>query len=327
MQEPRPSKWSSDQVWAKSRFDVEGLIGAAATLFIGLVLGQFWAPLFFLSLVIAIIILLATRRQLRIPPPVTENLVIAPCDGIVHSVMPASPPPELRLGGGTYLRLRIASSPASTNALYAMISGKLCSIILEDADSSVITAHHPEKEGLAKVHFCFENLGIRIGYTAATGGFGPRLEITSKQGDSVEAGSIIAKRRLGGWCDIYLAEDARLLISKGQSLIGSETVLCRLKRDEEAHISAANVADFLGEDTHKTTPKPVLEDVSHAQPPVSKAEANAPKPSQSEEATPAELTPQPDHKPETKPTSKPDGLEDAAARLVKKLKKTSDDIS
>jgi len=69
---------------------------------------------------------------------------------------------------------------------------------------------------------------------------------------------VIGKRRLGGWCDLYLAADAKLLVSVGQTLIGAETALCRLLRTSEE--------DLQGSETEavEETAKETLEDVGTA---------------------------------------------------------------
>ncbi len=217
-------------IWARTSFDLEGIVGALAAWLVGLLLGAIWSPLFWLGFVAAIVILLATRKQTRTSPDIA-NLVTAPCDGIVQSVTRAVPPGELRLGGGERLRLRISSSPMATNPVYAVMTGEVTSVILEEPDTSVIFASEPDTPGLATAHISYESLGERVGCTVATGGFGPRLEVFSEMGDPVRAGRVIGKRRLGGWCDVYLDADARVLVRAGQTLIGGETMLCRLIRN------------------------------------------------------------------------------------------------
>lgn len=243
---PRTGK----RVWARTKFDLEGIAGAVAALIIGVLLGWIWSPLFLLGLTMAVIILMATRKRERVAPDLT-NIVVAPCDGIVHSVKLAHPPTELRLPGGERLRLRVASAPSTTNPLYASITGEISSVILEEPDMSVLLASQPELPGLAVAHVALESLGQQVGYTVSTGGFGPRLEIISEAGDPVRLGRVIGKRRLGGWCDIYLPAEAKLLVQEGQTLIGSETVLCRLVASDtvEAYPEPADVVRAPEEET------------------------------------------------------------------------------
>lgn len=241
-------RWS----WARTGFDAEGLVGALAAWLTGLLLGAIWGPLFWLGMILAVVILLGTRKQVRTPPD-AANLVLSPCDGVVHSIEMVMPPSELRLPTGDRLRLRIASSPATTNPIYAPITGEVTSIILEDPNPSVVLAGNPMTPGLAVAHLKLESVGDAVGLMISTGGFGPRLDVSSEAGDAVRAGRVIGKRRLGGWCDVYLKPGARLLVSPGQSLIGAETVLCRL--------SAAIVEDELPREEDVVEPQPDEEDL------------------------------------------------------------------
>lgn len=297
------------RVWARMGFDIEGIVGALAAWLVGLLLGWLWGPLFWLGAFAAIIILLATRRQSRTAPD-AANLVIAPCDGVVHSIAKAHPPTELRLGGGERLRVRISSAPTSTNPIHAPITGEVASVVMEEPNPSVITASHPDLPGLAVAHVTLESLGQSIGCTVATGGFGPRLEMMSEPGDPVRAGRVIGKRRLGGWCDIYLASDARLLVSAGQTLVGSETVLCRLKREAGSAAEAENTVDEIAEILPIT--EDVLDEVEAAEikeAEVAKDEASETK-AEDSQTDPADDSLFSDN----------DEPDEAAARLFKKLK-------
>lgn len=193
---------SGDRPWARIGFDIEGIVGALAAWLVGLLLGSIWGPLFWLGLIAAALILLATRRQERTLPD-SANLVIAPCDGVVQSVSMAVPPVELRLPATDHLRIRVSSSPASPNTIHSPITGELVSVIEEEPDPSVFFATTPELNGLAVAHLEFKSMDEMVGLRVSTGGFGPRLEIVTEIGDAVRAGRVVGKRRLGGWCDIY----------------------------------------------------------------------------------------------------------------------------
>ncbi len=223
MARKRQRNWA----WARTSFDLEGIGGAAAGLLVGLLLGWIWAPLFWLGVFFAVLALLATRADDRVTPDLA-NIVVAPCDGVIHSVDRAAPPMELRLEGDEWLRVRISSSPVSTNPIYASITGQIASLIEEEPDASRIIAAHADDDGLAVAHITLKSLSRKVGVSVSTGGLGPRLDMISEAEDSVRAGRVIGKRRLGGWCDLYLRADSKLLVSEGQTLIGAETVLCRL---------------------------------------------------------------------------------------------------
>lgn len=251
--------------WARTGFDIEGIVGALAAWLGGLLLGAIWSPLFWLGALAAILVLLATRKQERISPDAT-NLVLAPCDGVVHSITRAVPPSELRLEQTEHLRLRVASSPASPNTLHAPITGEIMSVIQEEPNPSIIFATEPDIPGLAVAHIGFSSRGDMVGFSVMAGGFGPRLEMLGQSRDAVLAGRVVGKRRLGGWCDIYLKPDARLLVREGQTLIGAETVLCRLAV-EPADIIEEQATDEADSDIELPPAEVVSEEVTGEEPP------------------------------------------------------------
>lgn len=246
MSESSTSKKAPKRIWARTSFDLEGIVGALAAWLVGILLGWLWSPLFWIGAGLAVIILLATRRQARVAPE-DASLVVAPCDGVVHSVETATAPSELRMDGSEFVRVRVASSPFSTNRVYASMTGEISSIILEEPDSSVVLASQPDLSGLAVAHVALESLGQKIGYRVATGGFGPRLEMISEAGDPVRTGRVIGQRRLGGWCDIYLPAGTDVSVVAGQTLIGAETVLCHLSSDSAVR-AAPDATDEAADD-------------------------------------------------------------------------------
>lgn len=212
--------------WLRSGFDLEGYVGALAAWLLAILLGWLWSPLFWIGFVAAVVILFATRTAER-TAPVGENLIVAPCDGMVVSVGGATPPDELRLPTGRWTRVRISVGPTKTNGIYAPMDGGLDHIILETGDPAAFAATKPDRPGLSVAYVALESGSRAVGMRAATGGLGPRLEINGEPGDAVRLGRNIGTLRLGGWCDMYVPADVDILPAVGQTLIGSETVLGR----------------------------------------------------------------------------------------------------
>ena len=218
--------------WLTWGLDWEGVAAALAALLLALLLGWIWPPLFWVGFVLMVAVLFASRYARRTPPELA-NAIVAPCDGRIVSIEPAEVPEELRLSNVPMTRIRITSAPSATNRIYAPISGGLKSVILLPGDSSVVFAARPEDDGLEVLNLGFESLGQHVGVRLASGGFGPRMDVQADAGDAVRAGKPVAVRRLGGWCDVYVPGDVGPLIWVGQSVIGGETVMGRLKRDGE----------------------------------------------------------------------------------------------
>ena len=218
--------------WLTGGLDWEGVAAALACLLVGLLLSWVWDPLFWIGFAAMIFALMAARWANRTPPDLASG-IIAPCDGVVVSVTPADPPGEMRMSDRETTLIRIASSPAATNRLYAPIAGSLESLITEEGEQSVPFAMRPDADGLAVSYCLFESRGQQVGVRVATGGFGPRQELEAEAGDILRLGRVFGKRRLGGWCDVYVPASAGQLIWPGQTLVGGETVLGRLKSETD----------------------------------------------------------------------------------------------
>ena len=94
------------------------------------------------------------------------------------------------MSGAETTRIRISSSPASTNRLYAPIAGSLESLITEEGENSTPIAMRPDADGLAVSYLMFESRTQQVGVRIATGGLGPRQEIEVETGDILRLGRV-----------------------------------------------------------------------------------------------------------------------------------------
>jgi phosphatidylserine decarboxylase len=221
--------------WLNIMLDWEGVAAAAGAFLAALLLGWIWSPLFWIGFAAMLVALAAGRWSRRSPPDVADG-VVAPCDGVVVSIERSEPPTALRMSSNDLVRVRISSSPASANKLYTPIAGGVDLITVSQGEPSVPLAMRPDDEGLTRAYITFESAGERAGVALATGGLGPRIDLDIETGDVVRLGRAFGTRRLGGWCDLYLPAGLSVLVWPGQSLIGGETVIGRMRSaagDEE----------------------------------------------------------------------------------------------
>lgn len=241
--------------WLKAGFDWESVAAAAGALLIALLLGWIWSPLFWVGFAAVIVSLAAGRWSRRTPPDIVEG-VVAPCDGVIVSIELSDVPNELRFAGQTATRIRIASAPVSTNKVYAPIAGSIEALGLTQGEASVPLAMSPDDEGLTRAFATFESQGEQVGIRLVSGGLGPRIELLAEAGGITRLGRVFATRRLGGWCDVFLASGRGLMVWEGQSVTGGETVIGRLK------VEPTHAGDFFEADDavlvekRGTTPAP-----------------------------------------------------------------------
>lgn len=214
--------------WMNMGVDWEAVAAAAGAFLAALLLGWIWEPLFWIGFVAMVIALAAGRWARRTPPDLTYG-VVAPCDGVVVSVGYGDAPASLRLRQDSLVRVRIASSPVSTNKLYAPMAGGVEIVTVNQGEASNPFAFKPDEDGLTRAYVTFESQNEQAGIALTTGGLGPRIELGVDPGDVVRLGRTFGTRRLGGWCDVYLPGDIRTHVWPGQTLVGGETVIAHFR--------------------------------------------------------------------------------------------------
>ena len=200
------------------------LAGGAAVFLLGLLVGHWlsWLALVFLAFALYFF-----RDPERVPPP-RPGLLLAPADGKVVSVAPATPPPELGLGPtprwrvGIFLSVldvhvnRIPAEGTVTRIAYrhgAFVSANLDKASA-DNERNALAIRLPD--------------GREIAVVQIAGLIARRILCYVREGDAVRAGARFGIIRFGSRTDLYLPEGVRPLVAEGQTMIGGETVIAAL---------------------------------------------------------------------------------------------------
>ena len=203
------------------------IIGGAAVLLIGLVLGWWW--LVSVALLFTLFCFYFFRDPERVPPG-RPGAILAPADGRVVMVNPAIPPIELGLGPVPRWRVAVFLSvldvhinrmPADgTVTRIAYRHGAFVSAALDKASES------NERNALA----VRMSDGRDIAIVQIAGLVARRIVCQVREGDPVRAGSRFGLIRFGSRTDLYLPEGVTPLVTEGQYMIGGETVIAELGR-------------------------------------------------------------------------------------------------
>jgi phosphatidylserine decarboxylase len=200
------------------------ILGGIVAAVLGLLL---WHPLAWAGLIFALFCLYFFRDPERIPPP-RADVFLAPADGLVVSVGPAMPPPELGLGLSLRPRIAIFLSVLDVHVNRSPIAGKVTRI-----------AYHPGKFfSAADDKAADENernalviqlaTGADIAVVQIAGLIARRIVCDAVEGQVLAAGQRFGIIRFGSRTDIYLPAGTTSLVAIGQRMIGGETVLATL---------------------------------------------------------------------------------------------------
>src|SRR3982074_1751989 len=210
------------QVLAPIHPDGWKFIAVAAV--VALILFFVWLPAGWLALILTLWMVYFFRDPWRVTPT-RPGLIVSPADGIVVSLGPAMPPPELDMGAAPLPRIGIFLNLFDVHVARAPAGGKL-------------RARHYTKGGfinasLDKASTDNERLALRIAAddgpaiacVLIAGLVARRIVCGVYEGQTLAVGERIGIIRFGSRVDVYCPPPYFPLVAPGQRMIAGETVL------------------------------------------------------------------------------------------------------
>ncbi len=200
---------------------------------VALLLGQLWAPLGWLGVILTCWCAWFFRDPDRVTP-VRDGLVVSPADGVVQLLGLAPPPKELEMGDEPRMCISVFMSVFSVHINRVPVAGTV-----------VKTAYQPGKfldASLDKASADNERMSVRLAradgrelaFVQIAGLVARRIKCDLANGQAVRAGQRFGLIRFGSRVDVYLPAGVAPLVALGQSIIAGETVLADLDSAEAA---------------------------------------------------------------------------------------------
>lgn len=165
--------------------------------------------------------------------PEGDNLVICPADGVVQSVVKASPPPELDMGSEPMTRVAVFMNVFNVHVNRSPISGIVSAKHYRPGrffNASLDKASEFNERMSLKVK---SDDGTEIAFVQIAGLVARRILCYVDVGTPLRAGERFGLIRFGSRVDIYLPDGVQPLVIEGQTTIAGETVIADLKRKGE----------------------------------------------------------------------------------------------
>lgn len=213
-----------------------GLIAAAASLFVLLILG--WELLGWPMLLASAGVFAFFRDPERVVPQ-GDNLIIAPADGIVSRIETVEPPLELQIADGSghaglpagpVTRVSIFLSIFDVHINRTPVGGTVRRVVYIPGRfiSAELDKASDENE---RQHILVERTdGLKVGFTQIAGLVARRIVTFVKPGDILAKGQRIGLIRFGSRLDVYLPSGTDAAVMIGQRVIAGETVLAEIGR-------------------------------------------------------------------------------------------------
>ncbi len=200
------------------------ILGAVVALVIGLLLAHWLA---WLAGLFGLFCLYFFRDPERVPPG-RPGALLAPADGKVVVVEPATPPLELGLGVVPRWRIGIFLSVLDVHVNRVPADGTVTRIAYRHGaflNASLDKAGDENERNAIAIRLTD---GREIAVVQIAGLIARRIMCELREGDAVRAGARFGIIRFGSRTDLYLPEGVRPLVAEGQMMIGGETVIAEL---------------------------------------------------------------------------------------------------
>lgn len=196
---------------------------------VAVLLYLWWVPAGLLGAVLTAWCVYFFRDPDRITP-MADGLIICPADGVVQSVIKATPPPELGLNDEPMTRIAVFMNVFNVHVNRVPISGVVTGKHYRPGrffNASLDKASEFNERMSLKVQSAN---GTEIGFVQIAGLVARRIICYVEEGNAVSAGERFGLIRFGSRVDIYLPDDVQPLVIEGQTTIAGETVLADLGR-------------------------------------------------------------------------------------------------
>jgi phosphatidylserine decarboxylase len=200
------------------------VMGGLVALLLGFAVG---AWLMWLGLIFTLFCLYFFRDPERVAPA-RAGLFLAPADGRVVAVLPATPPPELGLGSEARWKVSIFLSVLNVHVNRVPADGVVTRIAYRHGafvSASLDKASEANERNALAIRL---PNGQEIAVVQIAGLIARRILCSVREGDPVTAGDRFGIIRFGSRTDLYLPEGVRPLVTEGQTMIGGETVIAEL---------------------------------------------------------------------------------------------------
>ena len=183
-----------------------------------------WTPAGWTAAVVTLWMVYFFRDPWRVTPS-REGLLVSPADGIVTSVTPARPPPELEMGDSEVARIGIFLNIFDVHVTRAPVGGRV--VALRYTKGRFVNASH-EEASLNNERMAIRVAppeGPEIAYVQVAGLVARRIVCDLREGQRIATGQRMGIIRFGSRVDVYCPPPYVTMVVAGQRMVGGETVL------------------------------------------------------------------------------------------------------
>lgn len=194
--------------------------------------GLIWAPLGWLGAVLTAWCIYFFRDPDRFTPT-RDGLVVSPADGVVQSIVEATPPPELDMGSEALTRVAVFMNVFDVHVNRIPVEGVVKRLAYRPGAFLNASFDKASEDNERQSVLLETDGGKEIAFVQIAGLVARRIICDLEDGQRVVAGQRMGMIRFGSRVDVYLPKGVNPLVAVGQRAIAGETVLADLKSREK----------------------------------------------------------------------------------------------
>jgi phosphatidylserine decarboxylase len=194
-----------------------------------------WEPLGLLGVLLTAWCVYFFRDPDRVTP-VRDGLVVSPADGVVVSIAPAVPPPELEMGETPRQRIGIFMNVFDVHVNRSPCDGTITKKVYSPGLFINATLDKASEDNERMALRMTTASGKDIAFVQIAGLVARRIVCPAEEGDVLKAGERFGIIRFGSRVDVYLDEGTTPMVVVGQRTLGGETVIADEHGSEAARI-------------------------------------------------------------------------------------------
>lgn len=183
-----------------------------------------WAPLGLIAFVLTVWCVYFFRDPDR-TTPVREGLVISPADGLVVSLRPAPPPPELEMGTDPRIRIAIFMNVFDCHVNRSPCEGTITKKVYSPGLFLNATLDKASDDNERMALRMSTVTGKDVAFVQIAGLVARRIVCKVTPGEMLKTGERIGIIRFGSRVDVYLDAGMSPMVVVGQKAVAGETIL------------------------------------------------------------------------------------------------------
>ncbi|MDR0580846.1 MAG: phosphatidylserine decarboxylase [Holosporaceae bacterium] len=212
----------------KLPFDRDGCKIAGIIAVIAVCLGSIGTNMGWIGFLAMVGCLAFFRDPERVHPSISSAVVVSPADGVVLKILPCTPPEEVGLSG-EWRKISVFMSIFNVHVNRAPVAGVVEKILYIPGRFFNVTLDKASEYNERQATFVRMVDGTLIVFVQIAGLLARRIRSDIAEKQELELGQRVGIIRFGSRVDIYLPNDAKILIEEGQVTVAGESILAKLK--------------------------------------------------------------------------------------------------